>query len=122
MTQEQAEHLVQRFQGRCPLYGSMAGRPPDVRVTRSIRAFIAGPSNVTSTSGRTGWHHKATELRHLRTIAAVARHRSFTKAGEELHLAQSAISQQIRRLEQEIGVEVLPPHEPQRRADRRRAA
>ena len=47
------------------------------------------------------------ELRHLRTIAAVARHGSFTKAGEELHLAQSAISQQIRRLEQELGVEVF---------------
>jgi DNA-binding transcriptional LysR family regulator len=47
------------------------------------------------------------ELRHLRTIAAVARHRSFTRAGEELHLAQSAISQQIRRLEQELGVEVF---------------
>lgn len=47
------------------------------------------------------------ELRHLRTIAAVARTGSFTKAGEELHLAQSAISQQIRRLEQELGVEVF---------------
>ncbi|MBJ7332697.1 MAG: LysR family transcriptional regulator [Solirubrobacteraceae bacterium] len=47
------------------------------------------------------------ELRHLRTIDAVARHRSFTKAAEELHLAQSAISQQIRRLEQELGVEVF---------------
>jgi DNA-binding transcriptional LysR family regulator len=47
------------------------------------------------------------EFRHLRTIVAVARHRSFTKAAEELHLAQSAISQQIRRLEAEIGVEVF---------------
>jgi DNA-binding transcriptional LysR family regulator len=47
------------------------------------------------------------ELRHLRTIAAVARHRSFTKAAEELYLAQSAISQQIRRLEAELGVEVF---------------
>jgi DNA-binding transcriptional LysR family regulator len=47
------------------------------------------------------------ELRHLRTIAAVARHRSFTKAAEELYLAQSAISQQIRRLESELGVEVF---------------
>jgi DNA-binding transcriptional LysR family regulator len=47
------------------------------------------------------------ELRHLRTIAAVARHRSLTKAGEELFLTQSAISQQIRRLEQELGVEVF---------------
>ena len=47
------------------------------------------------------------ELRHLRTIEAVARHRSFTKAGEELYLAQSAISQQIRRLESELGLEVF---------------
>jgi DNA-binding transcriptional LysR family regulator len=45
--------------------------------------------------------------RHLRTIVAVARHRSFTKAAEELHLAQSAISQQIRRLETELGIEVF---------------
>src|SRR4051794_39928707 len=47
------------------------------------------------------------ELRHLRTIVAVARRRSFTKAAEELHLAQSAISQQIRRLETELGIEVF---------------
>ena len=47
------------------------------------------------------------ELRHLRTIVAVARHRSFTKAAEELYLAQSAISQQIRRLEAEIGIEIF---------------
>jgi DNA-binding transcriptional LysR family regulator len=47
------------------------------------------------------------ELRHLRTIAAVARHRSLTKAAEQLYLTQSAISQQIRRLEEELGVEVF---------------
>src|SRR3954465_2859393 len=47
------------------------------------------------------------ELRHLRTIAAVARHGSFSKAAEELHLAQSAVSQQLRRFEQELGVEVF---------------
>jgi DNA-binding transcriptional LysR family regulator len=47
------------------------------------------------------------ELRHLRTIAAVAHHRSLTKAGEALYLTQSAVSQQIRRLEQELGVQVF---------------
>ena len=47
------------------------------------------------------------ELRHLRTIAAVAHHRSLTKAGEELYLSQSAVSQQIRRLEEELGIEVF---------------
>lgn len=52
-------------------------------------------------------NHQSMELRHLRTIAAVARHRSLTKAGEELYLTQSAVSQQIRKLEQELGVEVF---------------
>jgi DNA-binding transcriptional LysR family regulator len=47
------------------------------------------------------------ELRHLRTIAAVAKHRSLTKAGDELYLTQSAVSQQISRLEHELGVEVF---------------
>jgi DNA-binding transcriptional LysR family regulator len=47
------------------------------------------------------------ELRHLRTIVAVAEHRSLTKAGEELYLTQSAVSQQIRRLEQELEVDVF---------------
>jgi len=53
------------------------------------------------------WDHACMELRHLRTIAAVARHGSLTKAGEELYLSQSAISQQIRRLELELGFEVF---------------
>src|SRR3954469_16344980 len=52
-------------------------------------------------------HHECMELRHLRTIEAVARHRSFTKAAEELFLAQSAISQQISRLEAEIGIQIF---------------
>ena len=47
------------------------------------------------------------ELRHLRTLDAIARHGSFTRAAEELHLAQSALSQQIRRLDGELGVQVL---------------
>lgn len=47
------------------------------------------------------------EFRHLRTIVAVAHHRSFTKAADELFLAQSAISQQISRLEAEIGIQVF---------------
>ena len=55
------------------------------------------------------------ELRHLRTIVAVARHRSLTKAGDELFLTQSAVSQQIRRLEQELGVEVF--HRTSRRVE-----
>ncbi len=43
------------------------------------------------------------ELRQLRCVEAVARHRHFTRAAEELHLAQSALSHQVRQLERELG-------------------
>jgi DNA-binding transcriptional LysR family regulator len=47
------------------------------------------------------------ELRQLRYLDAVARRRSFTRAALELHIAQSALSQQVGRLERELGVELL---------------
>jgi DNA-binding transcriptional LysR family regulator len=47
------------------------------------------------------------ELRQLRYLDAVARCRSFTKAAQELHIAQSALSQQVGRLERDLGVELL---------------
>jgi DNA-binding transcriptional LysR family regulator len=47
------------------------------------------------------------ELRQLRYLEAVARRRSFTQAALDLHIAQSALSQQISRLERELGVELL---------------
>ena len=47
------------------------------------------------------------ELRQLRYLDAVARRRSFTQAAQELHIAQSALSQQVGRLERELGVELL---------------
>ena len=47
------------------------------------------------------------ELRQLRYVEAVARHRHFTRAADELHVAQSALSHQIRRLEAELGTELF---------------
>lgn len=47
------------------------------------------------------------ELRQLRYLDAVARRCSFTQAAQELHIAQSALSQQVGRLERELGVELL---------------
>jgi len=43
------------------------------------------------------------ELRTLRAFLAVAKHRSFTLAADELFLTQSAVSQQIRSLETLLG-------------------
>lgn len=47
------------------------------------------------------------ELRQLVYAEAVERHRHFTRAAEELHVAQSALSHQIRRLEAELGTELF---------------
>ncbi|MTW21773.1 LysR family transcriptional regulator [Allochromatium palmeri] len=43
-------------------------------------------------------------LRQLRVFEAVARHNSYTRAAEELHLSQPAVSMQVRQLEDEIGL------------------
>lgn len=37
----------------------------------------------------------------------MVRHRHFTRAADELHVAQSALSHQVRKLEQELGMELL---------------
>jgi DNA-binding transcriptional LysR family regulator len=47
------------------------------------------------------------EFRHLRYFVAVVQERQFVRAAAELHVAQSALSQQIRDLERELGTELL---------------
>lgn len=42
-------------------------------------------------------------LAHLRTLAAVVRHRSFSKAAAERRLTQPAVSQHVRALEDAVG-------------------
>jgi DNA-binding transcriptional LysR family regulator len=47
------------------------------------------------------------DLQQLRSFAAVAHHRHFTRAAAELHIGQPAVSQHVRRLEAELGVRLL---------------
>ncbi|AIQ52036.1 MULTISPECIES: LysR family transcriptional regulator [Paenibacillus] len=47
------------------------------------------------------------ELRQLQYFLKVAQKEHVTKAAEELHVAQSAVSRQIHQLEQELGVDLF---------------
>lgn len=46
-------------------------------------------------------------LNQLKYFVAVAEHQSFTKAANQYYLSQTAISQQIRALEDAVGVRLL---------------
>lgn len=52
-------------------------------------------------------HRRLPPLNALRAFEAAARHLSFTRAAEELHVTQTAISHQIRALEEHLGLRLF---------------
>lgn len=64
---------------------------------RNGNASAAGAATGTS-------HQRLPSLDLLKAFEAAARLLSFTKAGEELHLTQSAVSRQMKELEDQLGV------------------
>ena len=46
-------------------------------------------------------------IRQLQVFESVARHLSYTRAAEELHLTQPAVSMQVKQLEESIGLPLL---------------
>ena len=54
--------------------------------------------------------HRLPPLNALRAFEAVARHSSFARAAEELHVTKAAVAQQVRALEHEIGARLVERH------------
>lgn len=72
----------------------------------------AVPARLQSANGRTSLKPlmRGATLRQLRSFALVAHHRSFVQAAAELHLTASAVSLQIKDLEQAAGMPLFDRH------------
>ena len=47
------------------------------------------------------------DVRAVQVMASVARHRSFTRAAEELGIAQASVSQRVKQLEESVGATLI---------------
>src|SRR3954471_5954855 len=58
-------------------------------------------------AGRPATNRSAVDFRQLETLLAVAEEGSFTAAADRLHTVQSNVSEHVRQLETELGVQLL---------------
>lgn len=73
---------------------------------RDLAPALAGP-RLDPRGVLTSLHPAELQFSHLETFAAVARHRSFTRAASALHLSQPAVTQHIAALEGQLGCRLL---------------
>ena len=100
---------VYRYQIKLPLVTWGEWTETNVAATRRPRRRGRPSLAERRSGGRTPRATIAgvTDLRRLQYFLAVARERNFTRAAEQLHVAQPALSRQVRLLEEELGVELL---------------
>ena len=54
--------------------------------------------------------HRLPPVNALRAFEVVARHLSFARAADELHVTKAAVAQQVRALEQDVGARLVERH------------
>jgi LysR family nitrogen assimilation transcriptional regulator len=73
------------------------------------RSFTSADTSTTRRARPAGTPdpNRPMELRHLDAMIAIAETGSFTAAADELHTVQSNVSEMVRQLEDELGVDLL---------------
>ena len=79
----------------------------DVDMARSVTGKGQAQTGPAVVPGSGGVAPHGVELRHLRYFVAVADAGTFTHAAERMFIAQPTLSQQIRRLEEMMGTQLL---------------